>query len=355
MPTTLLPTDPAAPEHLSHEVIHSIETFANLAEVWNALVEQSAIHVPFLRHEYLFAWWRTLGGGEWRSGELYLVLAWRSRELVGIAPFFITSGENNKPVLMLLGSHEISDCLDFIVGLKDHSQFMHGLLNFLACEKNPVWQAIDLYNLRDDSPTLAYLLKHASQFGFIARQEILQPAPVLDLPDDWEAYLAGIDKKQRHEIRRKLRRIEGEDLPVRWYIAADEQKLADEIQAFMGLMAQDPTKQNFLTPKMQEQFHSSLTAAFQAGWLQLAFLEVGGQKVAGSLNFDYDGCIWVYNSGLESSFGGLSPGWVLLAYLIQWAIETGHKCFDFMRGAETYKYRFGAHDRFVNRLTLTRG
>ena len=35
------------------------------------------------------------------------------------------------------------------------------------------------------------------------------------LPGDWETYLAGIDKKQRHEIRRKMRRAyaENPDLP----------------------------------------------------------------------------------------------------------------------------------------------
>jgi CelD/BcsL family acetyltransferase involved in cellulose biosynthesis len=47
-----------------------------------------------------------------------------------------------------------------------------------------------------------------------------------------------------------------------------------------------------------------------------------------------------------------SPGWVLLGHLLKWANENGRDEFDFMRGNEDYKYKFGAIDRFVMRVTL---
>ena len=57
------------------EVIHTLHSFNSLAQEWNDLLACcSASHVPFLRHEYLSTWWRTLGGGEWQHGELYTVL-----------------------------------------------------------------------------------------------------------------------------------------------------------------------------------------------------------------------------------------------------------------------------------------
>ena len=64
--------------------------------------------------------------------------------------------------------------------------------------------------------------------------------------------------------------------------------------------------------------------------------------------------IWVYNSGLNRDFQSLSPGWVLLGYLLQWAITNGRSEFDFMRGDEEYKYRFGAVNQYVMRVKLTR-
>jgi CelD/BcsL family acetyltransferase involved in cellulose biosynthesis len=139
---------------------------------------------------------------------------------------------------------------------------------------------------------------------------------------------------------------------VRWYFVEEGATLDAEIEAFMGLMAQDPEKDSFLTEVMRSQMKSAVRAAFQAGWLQLAFLEVDGEKAAGYLNFDYQDHIWVYNSGINFEHGALSPGWVLLGYLLQWANQNGRKAFDFMRGDETYKYRFGGVDRFVVRAKL---
>ena len=43
----------------------------------------------------------------------------------------------------------------------------------------------------------------------------------------------------------------------------------------------------------------------------------------------------------------LSPGWVLLAQLIQKAIAEGRSPFDFLQGNEDYKHRFGGVDEAV--------
>jgi CelD/BcsL family acetyltransferase involved in cellulose biosynthesis len=50
----------------------------------------------------------------------------------------------------------------------------------------------------------------------------------------------------------------------------------------------------------------------------------------------------------------ISPGWVLLGYMLQWANEHKRAEFDFMRGNEEYKYRFGAIDRYVLRVLVNR-
>jgi CelD/BcsL family acetyltransferase involved in cellulose biosynthesis len=87
----------------------------------------------------------------------------------------------------------------------------------------------------------------------------------------------------------------------------------------------------------------------------LAFIELNGEKAAAMLNFDYRDSILVYNSGYDpQKYARLSPGIVLLSYCIQRAIELGRTEFDFLRGAEEYKYRFGAQPTEVHRLLITR-
>jgi len=318
---------------------------------WNALLRESITDVPFLRHEYLSTWWETRGGGEWTQAELVLVSARKEDgRLTGIAPLF-QAEHDGKQALMLLGSLEISDYLDLIVRADDLSCFLSGLLDALA---SPDWSVLDWYNLPEDSPTPAALEAEAAKRDWTFNREPFRPSLYVPLPGDFEEYLAGIDKKQRHEIRRKMRRAESDERSVRWYIVEDESRLEAEIDDFLALMANDHHKGDFLTEVMRTQMRASVHAAFRAGWLQLAFLEVDGRKAAGYFNFDYGNRIWVYNSGLDFDYSDLSPGWVLLGYLLQWANENGRAEFDFMRGDEDYKYKFGGVKRDVLRVRLER-
>ena len=322
---------------------------------WNLLLDESILHVPFLRYEYLQTWWQTRGGGEWPAdAQPIIVAAWEKGRLVGIAPFFCATWEG-QPTLLLLGSIEISDYLDLIARPDDLQPFIDALLPFLLDPANgaPCWVRLDLYNVLESSPSLGALKHSAEKLGLHYAQEAFRPALSIALPGDWETYLAGIDKKQRHEIRRKMRRASESPVPVRWYFLEDPAELESSIQAFLDLMAMDPEKARFLTPPMRENFATTMRCAFEANCLLLAFLEVDGKKAAAYFNFDYLDQLWVYNSGMDSSYNEVSPGWVLLGELLKWANENQRKAFDFMRGDEDYKFRFGAQQRNVMRLTLS--
>jgi CelD/BcsL family acetyltransferase involved in cellulose biosynthesis len=333
--------------------IRTLPELTSLEKEWNDLLAVSASHVPFLRHEYISAWWKGLGGGEWSHGELYVITARDDQgELVGIAPLFITDNCDGEPALMLLGSIEISDYLDVIAREQDTPAFTEALLTYLASQSMPAAGLLDWYNLLESSPTLLGLQAAAEKLGWSYSQQPLQHCPYILLPGDWEKYICGIDKKQRHEIRRKMRRADEYYPPVRWYFCQDESTLEQDVDDFLRLMSYDRDKAKFLTPDMHKQMHAIVQAAYQAGWLQLSFVEVNGKKAAGYLNFDYMNHIWVYNSGLDFQFSELSLGWVLLGHLLEWAIENGRQCFDFMRGDEQYKYRFGAIDRQVMRAQV---
>ena len=337
------------------EVIDHTHKFNQMKESWNLLLSQGAIHVPFLRHEYLTTWWSTLGGGEWKQGELAIISAHsEENELLGIAPFFFTNNREGEPALMFLGSVEISDFLDFIAHPSHLDSFIDGLFRYLNQVDKPDWRVLDLYNLLDTSPSLSVLKSVANQMGWKYTQECLQHCPTIPLPGEWETYLAGIDKKQRHEIRRKMRRMDDSGVDWRWFIVNDPDHWEREINAILDLMAQDAQKQVFLTDAMRSQMQQMMKVAFSENWLQLAFLEINGEKAAGYINFDFDNHIWVYNSGIDLKFREFSPGWVLQGYLLKWANDNKRSAFDFMRGNEDYKYRFGGVDRFVVRVRIER-
>ena len=330
---------------------------------WNALVEQSIADTPFSRHEYLSEWWKTLGGGEWQGkggvspseGEttsplLVLVSATENDQLVGIAPLFLAEYDGQR-ALMLVGSIEISDYLDLIVRQGDLPRFLTGLLDFLASSTDN-WSALDWYNLPDESPTLGALKAEAEKRRWPHHEEIYRPTPRIPLNGSFEEYLSRIDKKQRHEIRRKMRRAAESDKNVRFTIVNGTEDIDAEISSFFELMVHDPGKAEFLHPAMREQMTVTIQNAHKYGYLWLAFLEIDGARTAASLNFDYRNKLWGYNSGVSSEHRELSPGWVLLAHTIQWCCENGRYEFDFMRGDEEYKYRFGGVNKHVMRAKL---
>lgn len=321
------------------------------AASWNTLVEQSIADTPFSRYEYLSEWWKTLGGGEWQTAELVLISAVENEQLIGIAPLFIADYDGQR-ALMLVGSIEISDYLDLIVRAEDLPRFLAGLLDFLLSSSAGNWSGLDLYNLPDSSPTLAALKAESEKRGWTYHEEIYRPTPRIPLNGSFEEYLARIDKKQRHEIRRKMRRAAESEKKVRFYMVDGTPDIDSEINAFFDLMVQDPGKEKFLHPAMREQMTVTMQNAHEQGYLWLAFLEVDGAKTAASLNFDYKNKLWGYNSGVSREHMELSPGWVLLSHTIQWCCDNGRYEFDFMRGDEEYKYRFGGVNKYVMRARV---
>lgn len=324
-----------------------------LRSEWDALLESSAVNVPFLRFDYQYIWWQARGGGEWPDAQLALITARQDGKLVAVAPLFYTPNHQGQARLMLVGSVEVSDYLDFIAAPGMLAPFIDELLPFLRQADLPAWHSLDLYNLFDDSSSLPILSAAANKMGLGCQVEQVYHCPYIPLPGDWEVYLAGIDKKQRHEIRRKMRRLESSELSNRWYHVTDPAQLESEIDAFFALMHEDQEKTNFLTPQMSIFMRQVFQWAFSQGWLMMAFLEIDGKKAGGYVSLDYLNRLWVYNSGFSREHWEYSPGWVLLGYLLQWANETHHSEFDFMRGDEEYKYRFGGIDRHLVRATLS--
>jgi CelD/BcsL family acetyltransferase involved in cellulose biosynthesis len=79
---------------------------------------------------------------------------------------------------------------------------------------------------------------------------------------------------------------------------------------------------------------------------------VGGEPWAGAISYSALGVWGVYNSAFDHARREPAPGMVLMGETIRLAAEEGCHTFDFLRGAEPYKYRFGASDVPLAALTL---
>lgn len=327
------------------EIYTSADAFDALAGEWNALLAQSSSNTLFLTNEWQKTWWQYLGEGELR------VLTFRNdNALVGIAPLFFEENALGGVEVALVGCKEVSDYLDVIFAKGHEEACFRALLDYLKSADAPAWHTLGFCNVIESSPTLSLFKNMLDAEGWNAVATFEDVCPIVQLPATFDEYLATLDGKERRELQRKLRRAT-EDVTITF--ASDKTTLDKDMDDFITLMkASMIGKTSFMTPRMERFFHAAAHTMFDAGALQLSFLEVEGQRAATYLNFEYDNAVLVYNSGLDpQKFSYLSPGQVLVARLIEKAIQDKRRAFDFLQGNEEYKYKLGGKD--VKLFTLS--
>ena len=226
------------------------------------------------------------------------------------------------------------------------------------------WDVVDLRRLRADDPALSALQAafdaRAPREGWTVTRELEDVCPVLTLPaeGDWEAYLDTLDKKARHEIRRKLRRAESAGANEFHLVELTPEAVdtfIDLHQARWGTEGLFPPTEGGARSRRFLQRLAELEAAEGDGrCLQLGRFEVGGRVVFATVGFD-DGveCLF-YNAGVDPEARDLSPGVTGTAAYLRDRLAAGRRRFDFLRGDEAYKYEWGALDEPIHRLLVER-
>lgn len=327
------------------ELIHGDDAFSRLAGEWDELVDCSMTATPFQSLGYQQAWWSNLGPGDLHT----ITVRDDGGQLAAIASFYIVDGQ-----LYFNGCTEETDYLDLIAPADRADLLWDCVFDVLEGDGFPRWQGLDLCNIPDASPSREILRRQAEKRGYQFSSAVQEVCPVVTLPDTFDAYLMELDKKQRHEIRRKRRRANAAKAELA--IIGPEDDLAEAVETFLDLLQKSmPEKADWLNEGRRAVFHEVARAAMAAGTLKLMFLAHRGSRAAALFNFDYKNRIWVYNSGFDvAEFGYLSPGVVLTTGAIERAIEDGRGTFDFLRGDESYKYHFGARDTTIYRIQMSK-
>ena len=167
-------------------------------------------------------------------------------------------------------------------------------------------------------------------------------------------YVAGLTKKHRHELRRKLRRLNKAE-GVRWYSLSEPAEVEAGMDDFLQLLTMSRRdKREFLTPQREQFFRALASSLSRQGHLSLFFMEIEGSRVASAMTFEYGSSRLLYNSGYNPEFGYYSVGLLLKALSVKDAIEEGKTRYDFLRGNEPYKYHLGGIDKSIYNMVVSR-
>jgi CelD/BcsL family acetyltransferase involved in cellulose biosynthesis len=265
--------------------------------------------------------------------------------VIGIAPLML-----NGQTAFIIGSPDVCDYADIIVTPDKSDIFCIALLDELKK------RGVDLLNLasvRPDSVVMTSLRESAGQRA--CNVSCIEDDVTLerDLPATWEEYLQILNSKQRHEVRRKLRRLE-EAGNISYRFVEDTTLVSGFMDIFLKQFVESRTdKATFMTAEMEGFFRSMADTIFEAGLLRLSILELDDIPVAALIAFDYNDVIYLYNSGYDPAYSSLSVGVLSKALCIKDSIERGKKRFDFLKGDERYKYHLGGQEVQLYKCQIT--
>jgi CelD/BcsL family acetyltransferase involved in cellulose biosynthesis len=368
-----------------------LRTFATIDQsTWNALAGLNPYSTPFSTWAFQRAWWDAYGENAHDNTVVVTDPASDSPDRpVAIVPLMdrhvvepfdadthttirhadarpLTPLEPTACAVYFGGSYH-ADYATLLAHPADMPRAADALVDHLATDTShpEPWAAIDLRRLRQADPATdaiatAFARREIAE-GWTLNIEREDVCPVIRLPEggDFDGFLATLGKKQRHEIRRKVRRAESAG-PVELVESTDP--LAD-LDAFIDLHQRRWGDLGlFPDTRGGEQARVFVRRLFElfAGapdghpTIHLGFLTVGGRRIGAEIHFETAGSVLYYNAGIDPDAKALSPGVLLLERLVRRAIQRGKCRLDLLRGDEPYKYEWGAIDEPVQRILVRR-
>ncbi|HEV7922119.1 MAG TPA: GNAT family N-acetyltransferase [Thermoanaerobaculia bacterium] len=307
-------------------ILRTIAELQSITEEWKSLWRRSPGATPFQSPMWLLPWWSRFGGEE-----LHSVAVYDGGSLTALAPLYILRDEDES-LGLLLGTGP-SDYLD-LLGEAD-------VLPALAEADCQLW---DLQQLRPSSP----LLSAPTPAAFTESREEQDRCPILALEGE---LLSTHARKKLRYYRRALER----EAPLR-FETANEDNLDELLTALYELHAARWRQRNLpgvLADDIIQSFHrEAARLLLPEGALRMHAMRIGERIAAVFYGFAHQGTTYYYLSGYDPAYEKRSIGSVLVAHAVDEAVREGCHTFDFLRGAEEYKYSWGAKDRMNTRRTL---
>ena len=317
--------------------VYPIPSFDDAEGEWDSALRDSPAASIFLSPQWQQVWWASFGAG---------------REMAGFsAPGGVASLCRTGGVIGFVGSPDTFDYNDFLARPGMEDVFYRTLLDVIEGWE---WDTLKLDSLIEDSPTLAHLPDLARGRGYAVAVEYEDVTSGVTLPPDWERYLGLLTKKDRHELRRKQRRL---DSQTQWrgYCLRDPRETMAAFDDFLALMRMSRAdKDDYMTAEREGFFRAIGRRMAELDRLRLFFMEIDGRRAAASLCFDYRGARLLYNSGYDPGLSYYSVGLLLHAMCVKDAIESGLEYFDFLRGPEPYKAHLGGRQKSLYRMVVKR-
>jgi len=344
------------------QVIDQYSELQNLECDWRQLFASNPRHSPFQAWGWVTSWIKHLAGPHelkficWRNDQdelsFVLPLVGRPQSKEGkCSEYFAACGYG-------------PECSDHIGCLRHPERDEHLTeITALALEQlvdNGVRVNLASQDGTDDFPE--NLRTKLKEMGIPVRLDQDHRCPSIRLPGSWEEFLKSLSSNFRSQIRRYYRNIANhETVSFRSVEPSGATDFANElIRLNRSRMANKGMESSLEDPGFRAFILEAIPSMAKDGLAWMDVIANGEIIVGAALNLVHADRVYYYMGGFDEGSGNLRPGKALFAEVIKRSIDLGHKSYDFLRGAEPYKYRWGASDTITWRLivypkTLFRG
>lgn len=332
----------------------TLEQLTPYADDWDRL----AAGVPFRGWTWLSHWWRHYAppSGSDATGERLAVLCAfdDAGSLLGIAPWHLQGSALHGRTLRQLGNGEVcSDHLGVLCHPTTRDAVLDAMADYLAAgdvgDRPDAlrWDLLELSNIDADDGCTGELVKRLAALHCTAHCQPAINCWRLELPTTWADYVASIGK----HLRRSVRQLERDESAGR--VTLHEATRQDQLPLAMNILVDLHQRRRQMlgeagrfTSERFAAFHRDVVAELlRHGQMQLWWMEFDGKPVAAEYHLLGAGVVYVYQSGMAPEAVERRPGKMLNLLLVRRAIERGYRVYDFLRGDEIYKGRFGAKPR----------
>ena len=323
---------------LNIEKIQSIDVFSALGREWDALLSLSDESTFFLKWDWMFTWWKHFGSKE---GLFILLIKKSSGELLGIAPFYITTKWQGLPIkaLSYIGSDPISsEYLDIICAPEYKKDIADSIADFLS-NQSFLWDCIALNDTLNNSVSYTLLQNKLSGCGFVSVNNGYQLCPYLKLPSSEQELLGKLSSPLRSTIKRKTKKMLKDGITFQY--TSDVEIIDSHMNSLFSLHQKCWNARGMpgtLKDESKKRFHLNIAEnLLPKNDIRLYTLNDRENIIAALYGFQYDGCIFYFQSGYDPEWSKYSPGTLLMWMAMNHAIQEGAQVFDFLRGDEAYK------------------
>lgn len=307
-------------------------TLADLFVLWSSHRQKWQWDIPFVTPPWLAAWWNSFAD----EGEAFLLQITMEDRPIGAAPL-MRQGTSAR----FMGSADLCDYGDLPVAPDSRDIFCQTLLHYLK-EKGILH--LVLKPVRPDSLVRQVLVPIARQCGWDITIKPISTSLQMSLPTTWDNYLQNLDPKQRHEVRRKMRRLD-EAGKLELHVIRRASDIDTPMDIFIKLFIQSrPDKKEFMTARREIFFRTLAEQLSHADMLKLFYLTIDQQPAAAVFCVDYNKTTYLYNNGFDPQFRPNSLGLVSKLMTIRAGIEATQQTYDFLCGTERYKYELGGKE-----------